>query len=215
MFLDGYLICSRGDHGMERLTNQQIALVASGGLLGSQLIVGIISFMSPVWCISLHLGMKTLIPFQDYSPQRWHQFLIYIGYNIAAFCINAFGNRLLPWVTRGACQYLKVLSKESPTDGGSCLVNIRIRYHLDHSTRMRFTKLLDGGVCHHKTSSCGDLISNATSFVFREFINETGCMCDLEFYRRNRFHRANVNQGRMALHGFLEYVRWLGGKSLG
>ena len=62
-----------------------IALVASGGLLGSQLVVGIIGFMSPT-----------------YSPQRWHQFLIYVGYNIAAFCVNAFLNRLIPWVTKGA-----------------------------------------------------------------------------------------------------------------
>ncbi len=62
-----------------------IALVASGGLLGSQLIVGVISFMQPA-----------------YSPQRWHQFLIYIGYNLVAFCLNAFGNRLLPWVTKVA-----------------------------------------------------------------------------------------------------------------
>jgi len=62
-----------------------IALVASGGLLGSQLIVGIISFMQP-----------------NYSPQRWHQFLIYIGYNLVAFCLNAFANRLLPWVTKVA-----------------------------------------------------------------------------------------------------------------
>ena len=62
-----------------------IALVASGGLLGSQLIVGIISF--------LH---------ENYEAQRWHQFLIYIGYNIFAFLLNAFGNSLLPYVTKAA-----------------------------------------------------------------------------------------------------------------
>jgi choline transport protein len=62
-----------------------IALTASGGLLGSQLIVGAISFWTP-----------------DYNPQRWHQFLIYCGYNLAAFLINAFMNNLLPWVTKGA-----------------------------------------------------------------------------------------------------------------
>ena len=59
--------------------------MASGGLLGSQLIVGIISFVN-----------------QNYKVQRWHQFLIYIGYNIAAFLLNAFGNSLLPYVTKGA-----------------------------------------------------------------------------------------------------------------
>lgn len=62
-----------------------IALVASGGLLGSQLIVGVISLYD-----------------STYSPQRWHQFLIYIGYNIFAFCVNAFMNSLLPTVNKAA-----------------------------------------------------------------------------------------------------------------
>ena len=39
---------------------------------------------------------------QNYAPQRWHQFLIYIGYNLVAFLLNAFGNSLLPYVTKGA-----------------------------------------------------------------------------------------------------------------
>ncbi len=62
-----------------------IALVASGGLLGSQLIVGIISFVNP-----------------DYSAQPWHQFLIYLAYNVVAFLVNAFMTSLLPLVTKGA-----------------------------------------------------------------------------------------------------------------
>jgi choline transport protein len=62
-----------------------IALVASGGLLGSQLIVGIISLLEPA-----------------YTAERWHQFLIYIGYNLVAFLINAFMTDALPMVTRGA-----------------------------------------------------------------------------------------------------------------
>ncbi|KAF2740743.1 GABA permease gaba [Polyplosphaeria fusca] len=62
-----------------------IALVASGGLLGSQLIVGVISLFNP-----------------NYSPERWHQFLIYIGYNMAAFLINAFLNSALPYVNKAA-----------------------------------------------------------------------------------------------------------------
>ena len=52
-----------------------IALVASGGLLGSQLIIGIISMYSP-----------------SYVPERWHQFLIFIGYTLTAFLVNAFMN---------------------------------------------------------------------------------------------------------------------------
>lgn len=62
-----------------------IALVASGGLLGSQLIVGVISLMYP-----------------DYSPQRWHQFLIYIAYNVLAFLINAFLNSSLAQINKAA-----------------------------------------------------------------------------------------------------------------
>ncbi|KAJ5154284.1 Amino acid/polyamine transporter I [Penicillium coprophilum] len=62
-----------------------VALVATGGLLGSQLVMGVISLMNP-----------------SYNPQRWHQFLIYIGYNIVAFLINAFMNNVLPYVTKGA-----------------------------------------------------------------------------------------------------------------
>lgn len=62
-----------------------IALVASGGLLGSQLIVGVISLMHP-----------------SYEAKRWHQFLIYIGYNIIAFCVNAFLTHILPYITKFA-----------------------------------------------------------------------------------------------------------------
>lgn len=62
-----------------------IALVASGGLLGSQLIVGVISLTHP-----------------SYSPERWHQFLIYIAYNVIAFLINTFMTGALPLVTKSA-----------------------------------------------------------------------------------------------------------------
>lgn len=84
-----------------------IALVASGGLLGSQLIIGAISFYHP-----------------DYVPQRWHQFLIYIGYNLVAFLVNAFMNSTLPWVTKAAFTWsvagfviisITVLACASPT----------------------------------------------------------------------------------------------------
>ena len=62
-----------------------LALTATGGLLGSQFIVNIISL--------LH---------QDYEPERWHQFLIYIVFNIGAFFVNAFGNAALPYIDRSA-----------------------------------------------------------------------------------------------------------------
>ncbi len=62
-----------------------IALVASGGLLGSQLIVGVISMMHPT-----------------YIAKRWHRFLIYIAYNVIAFVINTFMTAALPLVTKYA-----------------------------------------------------------------------------------------------------------------
>lgn len=42
---------------------------------------------------------------QTFESQRWHQFMIYIAYNVAGFTINSLMNAILPWVTRGACQY--------------------------------------------------------------------------------------------------------------
>lgn len=62
-----------------------MALVATAGLLGSQLILGIIALYNP-----------------NYEPHAWHQFLIYIGYNLVAALLNAFGNHLLPYVNKTA-----------------------------------------------------------------------------------------------------------------
>jgi choline transport protein len=62
-----------------------IALVASGGLLGSQLILGAISLWTP-----------------NFVSQRWHAFLIYLGYNIVSFLVNAFLTGLLPLITKSA-----------------------------------------------------------------------------------------------------------------
>lgn len=62
-----------------------VCLTATGGLLGSQLILGIISLMNPT-----------------YEPESWHQFLIYIAYTLAAFFLNAFANRLLPYFNQAA-----------------------------------------------------------------------------------------------------------------
>lgn len=62
-----------------------VCLTASGGLLGSQLILGVISLMHP-----------------DYESKPWHQFLIYIAYTLCAFFINAFMNRLLPYFNKAA-----------------------------------------------------------------------------------------------------------------
>ncbi|CAN8102651.1 unnamed protein product [Discula destructiva] len=62
-----------------------VCLTASGGLLGSQLILGVISLMHP-----------------EYESKAWHQFLIYIAYTLAAFFINAFMNRLLPYFNKAA-----------------------------------------------------------------------------------------------------------------
>lgn len=43
---------------------------------------------------------------QSFEAQRWQQFLIYIGFTLGAFLLNAFGNRILPVMYRGACMVL-------------------------------------------------------------------------------------------------------------
>lgn len=62
-----------------------VCLTATGGLLGSQLILGVASLMHP-----------------EYESKAWHQFLIYIVYTLLAFFINAFMNRLLPYFNKAA-----------------------------------------------------------------------------------------------------------------
>lgn len=42
---------------------------------------------------------------QTFERQRWQQFLVYIGFTLAAFLTNAFLNKALPVVYRGACLY--------------------------------------------------------------------------------------------------------------
>ncbi|KAL1964882.1 hypothetical protein VTN77DRAFT_6235 [Rasamsonia byssochlamydoides] len=62
-----------------------VALVATNALLGSQLILGVVSLMHPT-----------------YESKDWHQFLIYIGFTIIAFVVNAFMNSILPPIMKGA-----------------------------------------------------------------------------------------------------------------
>ncbi|WPH03423.1 amino acid permease [Acrodontium crateriforme] len=62
-----------------------MALTATGGLLGSQLVVGVIGLYNTA-----------------YKVKAWHQFLIYIGYNIAAGLLNAFANSILPYFNKAA-----------------------------------------------------------------------------------------------------------------
>ncbi|KAL6898435.1 amino acid/polyamine transporter I [Trichoderma evansii] len=56
-----------------------VAMAATGGLLGSTLIMNIIALESP-----------------NFEPKPWQQFLIYIAFTLVAFVINAFTTRLLP-----------------------------------------------------------------------------------------------------------------------
>lgn len=76
----------------------------------------------------------------NYEPQRWQQFLIYIGYNLAAFLINAFFTRLLPLITRSAFIW-SIL--------GFVVISITVL-------------------------SCASPNYSSASFVFTDFINETG-----------------------------------------
>jgi choline transport protein len=100
-----------------------IALTATGGLLGSQLIVGVISFMTP-----------------SYTAQRWHQFLIYIGYNLFAFLLNAFGALILPMFTKAAFIW---------SIAGFAIICITLL-------------------------ACASPDYQSGSFVYRDFINQTG-----------------------------------------
>lgn len=50
-------------------------------------------------CMSINANEEN----QDYEPQQWHQFLIYIGLTLGAFVVNAFGNSILPIIYRGVC----------------------------------------------------------------------------------------------------------------
>lgn len=86
-----------------------VALVATGGLLGSQLVLGAISLMHPVREFPLKQAANVLTSYlhrsQNYTSQPWHQFLIYIGYNLAGFLINTFGNSILPYFNKAACEH--------------------------------------------------------------------------------------------------------------
>lgn len=62
-----------------------IALTTSGGLLASQLISGLIYLFHP-----------------DFTLKPYQVWLIYTLWTIIAFIVNAFINRLLPYVNRGA-----------------------------------------------------------------------------------------------------------------
>ena len=83
-----------------------IALSAAAGLLSSQLIVGMIALYHP-----------------SYKTERWQQFLIYIGYALWSFTMNAFGTKVLPvankfsffWSILGlAAICITVLATKSP-----------------------------------------------------------------------------------------------------
>jgi amino acid transporter len=62
-----------------------MALTATGGLLGSQLVLGIVAMYN-----------------LDFTPQPWQQFLIYIAYNLVAMLLNAFALKLLPLINKSA-----------------------------------------------------------------------------------------------------------------
>ncbi|KAK4150829.1 amino acid/polyamine transporter I [Chaetomidium leptoderma] len=64
-----------------------VCLTATGSLLGSQLIVSLLALFSGD---------------PNYEAQPWQQFLVYIAYTVAAFLINAFGNRFLALFTKAA-----------------------------------------------------------------------------------------------------------------
>jgi len=49
---------------------------------------------------------------KSFESQRWQQFLVYIGFTLGAFVINAFGNSILPVIYRGACTFFSLVLDE-------------------------------------------------------------------------------------------------------
>lgn len=68
--------------------------------------------------------------------------MIYVGYNILGFLINAFGNKILPLFNKAAFTWSLC---------GFAIICITVL-------------------------SCSSGNYNSGDFVFRDFINETGCM---------------------------------------
>lgn len=75
--------------------------------------------------------------YQAYEAQRWHQFLIYIAYNIAGFTINALMNGILPYFNKGAFIWslsgftiicITVLACSSPNFNSGEYVYLRMSY---------------------------------------------------------------------------------------
>jgi len=62
-----------------------VAMNATGPLLGSQLVTGLIALMH-----------------DDYESKRWHVFVIYLAFSTGGFLINVFANRILPIVNKAA-----------------------------------------------------------------------------------------------------------------
>ncbi|SPO23621.1 related to Choline permease [Ustilago trichophora] len=62
-----------------------VALTATASSLAGQFIVGIIALLHP-----------------NYESQPWHIFLVYVAFSLGAWCINAFGVRLLDTLNRTA-----------------------------------------------------------------------------------------------------------------
>lgn len=123
-----------------------MALVATGGLLGSQIIIGIIAMYDATyeaqrWRVLKGRGHHFMCETSAnlLAPDR-HQFLIYIGYNIAAFLINAFGNAILPRVNQTAIIW---------SISGFAVICIAVL-------------------------ACSSPNYNAGDTVYREFINTTG-----------------------------------------
>ncbi|GFF95696.1 LOW QUALITY PROTEIN: choline transporter, putative [Aspergillus lentulus] len=62
-----------------------ICLCATASLFGSQLVIDIVILAHP-----------------EFNLQRWHVFLIYVGFNMIALLVNAFWNRILSALNRAA-----------------------------------------------------------------------------------------------------------------
>ena len=117
---------------------------------------------------------------QSYESTRWQQFLIYIGLTLGAFIINAFMNSILPVIYRGACtgcfSHFDFVANVKQSLGLSVDSRLYLSqsWPVPHPTTTQHSK--------SKIVACLNF-ANCQSFVFCNFVNQTGCEYSIDAMR--------------------------------
>lgn len=80
-----------------------VSLVATGSSLGSNFVVDLIALWDT-----------------NYESERWHIFLIYLGFTLGACTLNVFGVRILPFVDTAVRLLFRCLKRPTWTDIAPC-----------------------------------------------------------------------------------------------